>query len=538
VHAALVLHEYLERAATAWPDRDAIRCRDRSLSYRELDRAAEAIAASLLDAGVMPGDRIGILIPKCVEAVAALYAALKVGAVYVPMDPKGPVKRAAMVANDCGIRALIGTHELSARLVDLLDSPPRLTIVIGEIDATHGSDVVAYSEIVERRAAGRVSAPVLEGDLAYILYTSGSTGVPKGVMLSHRNAMAFVDWCVEAMGLVADDRLSNHAPLHFDLSVFDLFAAAAVGASVTMVPEETAFLGTSLVRFIEDNAITVWYSVPSALRLIAESASGSELDALRVVVFAGEVYPKPQLRELRAQLPDAALWNLYGPTETNVCTFHRVPAELTDDDAPIPIGRAIRGDDVFAVSDDGGLAGSGEVGELLVRGATVMRGYWGRPDKTAEVLIPHPLLAEAAGLVYRTGDLVRLRSDGEYDFIGRRDHQVKSRGYRIELGEIEAAVTSHPGVEEVAVIGLPHEEWGVEIVAWVAPRPGATLNEMALKRHVADRVPRYMVPSTIAIADRLPKTSTGKVDRTALSRRPVGGDASRRSDPAAGSEGT
>jgi acyl-CoA synthetase (AMP-forming)/AMP-acid ligase II len=242
---------------------------------------------------------------------------------------------------------------------------------------------------------------------------------------------------------------------------------------------------------------------------------------LRIVVFAGEVYPTPRLRELRTRLPDVELWNLYGPTETNVCTFHRVAAELFEDEGPIPIGRAIRGDDVFAVTDEGRLAGSGEEGELLVRGATVMQGYWGRPDKTADVLIHHPLLPDSPGAVYRTGDLVRLRPDGEFDFIGRRDHQVKSRGYRIELGEIEAAAASHPAVEEVAILAVPHPEWSAEIVAWIAPRSGATLSEMALKRHIADRLPRYMVPSVIMIAERLPKTSTGKIDRTALQERAV-----------------
>jgi amino acid adenylation domain-containing protein len=514
--APFALHHYLERAAVDRPDRVAVRCRDRSLSYSELDRAADSIAATLIDAGVQHGDRVGLFTPKCVESVAAVYGVMKAGAAYVPMDPKGPASRAAVIANDCGIGALIGSADLSARLIGLLDRRPRLTILLGDHDDSPATDVVRYAEAVAPRSPGPASVPVVEGDLAYILYTSGSTGVPKGVMLTHRNAMAFVDWCVEAMDLTPDDSLSNHAPLHFDLSVFDLYAAAAVGASVAMIPEEEAFLGASLVRFVKDEAITVWYSVPSALRLIAGSTSGSELDSLRTVVFAGEVYPTPRLRELQALLPDVDLWNLYGPTETNVCTFHRVNEELPEDDDPIPIGRAIQGDDVFAVTEDRRLAGVGEEGELLVRGATVMQGYWGRPDKTAEALIQHPLLPEIQGAVYRTGDLVRLRSDGEFDFLGRRDHQVKSRGYRIELGEIESAIASHPAVEEAAVLAVPHPEWNSEIVAWAAPRSGATLSEITLKRHVADRLPRYMVPTMMMITDRLPKTSTGKVDRIAL----------------------
>jgi amino acid adenylation domain-containing protein len=517
---AYLLHRLVSEAAEASPHKEAVRCRGSALTYGELEAASNGVASALVDSGVRRGDRVGVLLPKSLEMVAAVYGIMKAGAAYVPIDAKAPVERGAIVASDCTIAGLVATPDRASALIGAMSQHrPRVAVLIDDEAGSPdpGCDVVSYAEATADPNAADPGVQALEIDLAYILYTSGSTGVPKGVMLTHRNALTFVEWSASKIGISSEDRLSNHAPLHFDLSVFDLYLAALGGATVSLVPEDEAYFGSALGRFINEERITVWYSVPSALTLLTRFVTEpGSMPTLRAVVFAGEVYPTRHLRELRRLVPEARLWNIYGPTETNVVTYYEV-RELPSDDRTIPIGRACENSEVFAVKGDGTEAGVGEEGELYVRGSTVMKGYWNRPEKTAEVLVPNPLSGDMPDLVYRTGDLVRLRPDGDYDFLGRRDHQIKSRGYRIELGEVEAAIHSHPAVLEGVVVAIPHEEWGTAIVACVVAREGEAISEVEIKRHVARRLPRYMVPARVEVLSGLPRTSTGKVDRQALS---------------------
>lgn len=512
------LNQLLQRAAEAAPEHEAVRFRGRSLTYGELERASNGIAGALLDGGVRKGDRVALYLPKSLEAIAAVYGCLKAGAVYVPIDPATPVLRAGMIARDCTVRAVVTTSERAAPLLaEVREHRPALILLVGEGPGVPelGIPSLTFAAATADENASDPGIPVIDTDLAYFLYTSGSTGVPKGAMLTHRHALTFIEWCASRIGTSPGDRFSNHAPLHFDLSVFDLYVAAYGGATVVIVPQEVAYFGADLARFILEEEITVWYSVPSALMLLARAVGGSQtLASLRAVVFAGEVYPTKHLRALRAVVPQATLWNLYGPTETNVCTYYRVD-QLPEDDRPIPIGRACENTEVFALRNDGSVAGVGEEGELYVRGSAVMKGYWGRPEHTAEVLVQNPL-SSVPELVYRTGDLVKLAPGGDYEFLGRRDHQVKSRGYRVELGEVEAALHTHPGLVDAAAVAVPHEEWGNVIVAYVVPTDDVSLTDVEVKRHVAARLPRYMVPTHVQVLPDLPRTSTGKIDRQRL----------------------
>jgi amino acid adenylation domain-containing protein len=512
-----VLQALLESAADAFPDRPAVVDRDRTLRYEELEAGANRLATLLVDTGVQRGDRVGLYLEKSLESLVAAYGVMKAGAAYVPLDPAAPAARLGFIAANCGLRVLATGVEKADRWGALVDAGAPLESVVvlnGEAGTPRGVRSIGRRDL-EARDDARPGTETTEHDLAYILYTSGSTGPPKGVMLTHRNALTFVEWAAASVGVTPEDRLSSHAPLHFDLSVFDLYAASRGGASVTLVPSEATVLPRELARFIDGAGITVWYSVPSVLTALTLRGGlpPAALPGLRTVIFAGEVFPSKFLRRLMELLPHADFYNWYGPTETNVCTWFRVREPPRGLDDPIPIGRAIDGVQVFAVTEDGRRAKRGEVGELYVQGPSVTPGYWDDPERTAAVLVPS-VVGPRRETAYRTGDLVEELPDGNYRFLGRRDAQIKSRGHRIELGEIEVAILAHPQVVECAVVAIPDEEVTNRIRAHVVTTE--PLGQRDLVHHCRGRLPKYMIPEVFDFADSLPKTATGKVDRQAL----------------------
>jgi acyl-CoA synthetase (AMP-forming)/AMP-acid ligase II len=337
-------------------------------------------------------------------------------------------------------------------------------------------------------------------------------------MVSHRNALTFIEWCAATFHVRSGDRLSNHAPLHFDLSVFDIYNAIEAGAAVYLITEETTLFPSVLAKFIEDWQITIWYSVPSALILLLlhSNLTAERLRNLRTILFAGEVFPLKYLRQLVELAPQADFYNLYGPTETNVCTYYKVERAVLGGMVRLPIGRACQNTEVFAIDDQGQLATPGALGELCVRGPSVTNGYWGDRAKTDQVLIPNPLQKNFSEKIYRTGDLVVSADDGNYCYLGRRDHMIKSRGYRIELGEIETTLLTHPEVKEVAVLAVPDAMIGNRIKAVVAARSLDSVTTVELQQYCSARIPQYMVPEFFEFRHSLPKTSTGKIDRVGL----------------------
>lgn len=508
---ATVLSGDLDHWAQRRPDAAAVELGDERLSYGELNAMSTTLAAALFDAGVQPGDRVAIWMRKSVRSIAAVHAVLRVGGAYVPVDPTAPPSRVLRILHDCEVACLL-THAESVPVVDA---------DLGDVP------VVVADDLPMVPARENLARPhYAPSNLAYILYTSGSRGAPKGVALTHANATAFVDWAVEEFDLRPEDRVSGHAPLHFDLSVLDVFATARAGACLVLIPEQASGSGGALIRLVAERKITVWYSVPSALTRMVTARSAHRLtgSALRTVLFAGEPFPLKHLRKLADLVPGAALYNLYGPTETNVCTFHRVRQSDLDpalDDA-VPIGRACPYA-VAVVMDERGRFREplpGLTGELCVAGASRMRGYWGDDWLTAEktARVPDPATGRAEALeAHRTGDLVRVDADGNLVYGGRRDAMVKIRGHRVELGEVEAALVSAPEVREAACVAVADDgqDGALRIEAYVHPDRG-TADPSALRRYCADELPRYMVPSRIHVVDRLPRTSTGKVDRRAL----------------------
>ena len=519
---AYILQQLLSKSAQQYPEKTAVWARGRSISYRELDERSNQLAHLLVESGVRKGDRVGIFFPKCVESVISMFAVVKAGGVYVPLDPAAPVDRVGYIISNCGIRVLI-TQDEKRRSLDAAtrESLHRCVIVDKARESGNGTRVVPWSALAEFSATDAPQVTLTETDLAYILYTSGSTGRPKGVMLTHQNALTFVEWCADKFQITHEDRLSNHAPLHFDLSVFDVYNAIEAGATVYLVTEEIALFPTTLQKFMETHQISVWYSVPSALVLLLLHADlkAEKLPRLRTILFAGEVFPMKYLKQLAELLPTVELDNLYGPTETNVCTYYRVDRERLASMDKLPIGLACENTEVFAVNDqDEIVTEPGQSGELYVRGPSVTYGYWGDVEKTQKMVVPNRFQPNFEEKIYRTGDLVTLAEDGNYYFVGRRDSMIKSRGYRIELGEIESALLSHPGVREAAAIAVPDEVVGNRIKAVVAAHEPDSVDATALQQHCATRIPKYMIPELIEFRSTLPKTSTGKVDRVGLSR--------------------
>ncbi len=525
-----LLQRLLTQTAARRPERPAVASDGSILTYKDLDEFSNKLARALLRLGVTPGDRVGLLAPKSAAAVVGLYGVLKAGACYVPLDPKAPADRLSHIVRDSGAVAIVTDEARTARAATVAGAGQEACRVVVAIapgrtsrqeasDApAPGATVVPWAAVAEESAEPLAEDLAIETDLAYVLYTSGSTGTPKGVMISHRNSLTFVDWAAANVRLGEQDRICSPAPLHFDLSVFDIFAACKAAACLVVLPEGTATFPVSIARWLEAERISVWYSVPSVLTLLASYGNLDKFDlsALRTVIFAGEVFPPKHLARLMAELPNSRYLNWYGPTETNACTAFEVPAGGADA-GPVPIGKAIANTEVFAVTSDGDrVSQPGEEGELYVRGPSVMLGYWGQPAKTAEVLVRNPFRAEYEEYVYRTGDLVTLEPTGNYAYVGRRDSMVKVRGYRVELGEVEATLYRHPAVREAAVLPLADELLGSRLRAVVTVAGAANLTREDVLEHCRQWLPGYMVPDVIEFRDVLPRTSTGKVDRNGL----------------------
>jgi amino acid adenylation domain-containing protein len=491
------------------------------IDYRSLDELSDRLSRHLVAMGVGRGDRVGLYLRKSIDGVASMIGVLKTGAAYVPVDPTAPASRNAFIHDNCRVKVLIIERRFESGVrteFAKLGTQPDL-IVLDE--ARGGEGLRAALEVLELPGSemGDVNTDVpLADDLAYILYTSGSTGKPKGVMLSHRNAVSFVDWCSEVFEPQKTDVFSSHAPFHFDLSILDVFVSLKHGATLTLIPEETSKDPLALSQLIATNRITVWYSAPSILSLLSQFGRIREHDfsSLRIVLFAGEVFPVVRLREFKSQVPAPRYFNLYGPTETNVCTWFEIPGHIPEDRTePYPIGKVCSNLVGRVVDAELRAVEPGSEGELCIAGPNVMQGYWELPDLTERGF----LIGEDGARWYRTGDIVAEEADGNYRFVGRRDRMIKKRGYRVELGEIEACLYQHEAVCEAAVVATSDQANGITVQAHLSVGDGRRPSLIELKTFCASKLPLYMVPDSFTFHDSLPKTSTDKVDYQALAGR-------------------
>jgi amino acid adenylation domain-containing protein len=506
------LHLLLDVSASQFPDNAAVEeSRGGSISYKELAQLSNRVRDRLRRMGVQAGDRVGVCLSKSVDAVASLFGIMKAGAAYVPADLAGPASRSASIFSNCAVKAVVTEQQLVSALCrefSHVGFAPELLVLSGVgrgVPLTHALnqlDLIASAPSVP-------SALPNSSHLAYILYTSGSTGQPKGVMLSHGNAASFIDWCSDVFEPKNSDRFSSHAPFHFDLSILDIYVSLKHGATLVILEEQLAKEPVRLAQWISEKKLTVWYSAPSILSLLAQLGKLEQHDysALRLVLFAGEVFPIRYLKLLRSIWRHPRCFNLYGPTETNVCTFYEVPQAIPEcQTEAVPIGKACAHCEALVVDEAVMQVPHGSEGELCIAGPSVLQGYWDLPEHTAKAF-----LSGRRTRWYRTGDIVREHPDGNYSFVGRRDRMVKKRGYRIELGEIEAALYQHPAIKEAAVVALAEND-SLCIKAFASTRDGSKLSTIELKAFCAENLPLYMVPDLFCCSSFLPKTSTGKID--------------------------
>jgi amino acid adenylation domain-containing protein len=515
--------DFLARAAQD-PDRPALVVSGRSLSYGALADRARRLAATITEHGAQPAERVGVFASRSETAYAATLGALCSGAAFVPLNRKFPVERTRTMVRRAALDAIVVDAASAAQLPQVLcdlERTPRVIAPEPDVAAALEAQGMQVESVASERVAPLATLPpVLPDDIAYLLFTSGTTGEPKGVGVTHANALHFLDVMAARYRLTPDDRCSQTFDQTFDLAVFDLFMAWSAGACVyAMQPIELL----APVRFVQKHELTLWFSVPSAPAVSMKKAAlpPGSMPSLRYSLFCGEPLPEAVAEAWHAAAPRSVIDNLYGPTELTIaCCAYRWDAERSPAQAVngiVPIGSPLPGLGALVVDDALEPVPEGEIGELLMCGPQTAPGYWQDAAKTAERFVELAVSPTRVKRFYRTGDRVARTASGDYVYIGRVDHQIKVLGFRVELGEIEAVLLRQSGVVQAAAVGWPMEDGrALGIVAFAA---GAGLAPESLQSAARDVLPDYMVPSRVIVLEEMPLNANGKIDRNALAAR-------------------
>lgn len=516
-----LLQSYLDHWGRTAPEKPALVDDQRSLSYRQLQQDADRIACCLKACGVLRQDRVVIFMKRSAHVVLAILGVLKADAIYVPIDAKAPLERLLKVIGDCQPSAVICDQSAlpvldAARLQ--IPSVQRL-VVFGSGNPADGGEIPrTYWESTPSPTGNATSYGNIDADPAYILYTSGSTGLPKGVTISHLNVMNYVDWAVEFFQITPSDRILGTAPFHFDMSTFDIYASLKAGATLFIASDKQLLFPNRLLDLIENEGVTLWKGVSSLLMYLSSTGSLKEerIPTLEKILFGGEVLATKHLMNWMRVYPAKRFYNVYGPTETTgVSACYPVTNLPVDASEPIPIGKACSNTEILILTEENRIAGIGEAGELCIRGSGVSLGYWGDESKTARVFVRNPLGCIHGDRIYRTGDQARLRVDGNIEYLGRLDFQVKFMGYRIELFEIEQAILAEENVHQAAVLLCDSNQVEVpELVAFIAG--SNPLDPNILMDKLGRVIPVYMLPKRVIALPEIPLNDRGKTDRAAL----------------------
>lgn len=515
-----LITDTIKASAEKFPEKAAFRFQKDTITYESLNGYAKKLASVLFEEGVKKGDRVGILLKPSLETAVAVYGIMNAGAAYVPLDPEAPAARLAFLLKDCGIKRIVSNPYETGSIENLLKEKVKPETIIGAGKDLPSVRTISWQEVLQMPEK-EPSVRMLEDDLAYVMYTSGTTGVPKGIMHTHRSGLNYAKLSKRLYGVSPADILGNHSSLHFDISTFGYFTMPLAGGTTVIIPEAYKRFPASLSQLAENESLTIWYSVPLALTQMLDLGvlDKRNLESLRWVLFGGEPFPVKYLQELMKFLPNAEFSNVYGPAEVNQCTFYNF-SNLPENETTIPLGRAWDNTEIIILDEhEEREVSKGETGELLVRTATMMKGYWQQPGLTEKALYKRERIPGCEEVFYRTGDLVREDENGDLVFAGRKDRQIKMRGYRIELNEIESILTSHEKISEAAVYTFRDKSNELTLAASVVLKNGSEVNPSDLREHMEKYLPRYVVLNKIKISENLPRTPAGKVDHKELETR-------------------
>lgn len=507
----MLLHHDFERWAAETPDATVLVDGDERVSYAELARLAARVSALLSQEGVVRGDRVALFLENRVEFVAGVLGILRIGAVFMPINPSTKDDKLAYMLNDARATALLTEDTLASIWEPALATSPtvRSVVVAGDPSAPAGvaATVLAWPAADLPAAAAPAT---IDQDLASIIYTSGSTGFPKGVMLTHLNMVSACRSVSTYLGYRRDDIIFCALPLSFDYGLYQVLMALRVGASVVLRRNFT--FPVKELEVMASARVTVFPGVPTMFSMLMalKNLERFDLARLRMMTNTAAALSEEHIRQLRALFPQATLFSMYGLTECKRVTY--LPPEQLDL-RPTSVGRGMPNEEVWLVDDAGNRLPNGSTGELVIRGSNVMRGYWEKPEETAKRLKPGPIAGE---MVLYSGDLFRTDDEGWLYFVSRRDDIIKSRGEKVSPREVENAIHSLEGVYEVAVIGVPDDVLGQAIKAFVVTLPGVQLTEREVIRHCLSRLESFMAPKLVEFVDALPKTGTGKIKKTGL----------------------
>ncbi len=491
--------EYLEKSAELYSTKAAFVDENREMTFGELLEEAQVMGTVLTDLSIVHKP-IVVFMEKAAVNIAAFMGVVYSGNFYCPIDTEMPVTRIQIIIDTLNPVAILCDR---ANLEKLNELEYDKAIVVYE-------DCVGVKKNDERLAA--IRRQMVDTDPVYVLFTSGSTGVPKGVIINHRAIIDFTDWMSDKFHITSEDNFGNQSPFYFDLSIGDVYCTLKMGCTNYIVPKKLFIFPIKLIEYLNEKKINIIFWVPSALCVVANLRALNKITPkyLDRVLFCGEVMPNKQLNVWRKALPETMFVNLYGPCEaTDACTYYIVNRDFADDES-LPIGVPCENTDIIVLNEQNVLVGENEIGELCIRGSSLALGYYNNPEKTAEAFVQNPLNKAYPEVIYRTGDLVRYNEYGELMYVSRKDFQIKHMGHRIELGEIETAAAN---IQEIETNACIYDDVKGKIVFFYV---GKQIADEAIREVLKAKVPEYMIPNNIIYLEKLPYNANGKIDRKKL----------------------